>query len=187
VSSFTKEAITGAFLRLIGKKSLEKITVRDIVDECGINRNTFYYHFQDMYAVLEDLCRDIVGQLPTDGSLCETMTCFLEVVGDFATAYTRPAYGLVQSLGYDGFYRYLAPHLQGVVLECLQREHHADGTREYLRHMTMFICHAVIGLTVDVLKSGAAVTGGLSKDLKDILYCLEQNASNRCRQISKSD
>lgn len=43
-----------AFINLAEKKPLSKITVKDIVDECGINRNTFYYHFQDIYALVEE-------------------------------------------------------------------------------------------------------------------------------------
>ena len=34
---------------LMKRKSLEKITVSDIVQNCGLNRQTFYYHFQDKY------------------------------------------------------------------------------------------------------------------------------------------
>ena len=172
MSSFTKKAITEAFLRLIGKKTLEKITVRDIVDECGINRNTFYYHFQDMYAVLEGLCSDVIEQLPANASLSETLVAFLETMGDFAAAYPRSTYGLVLSLGYDGFYRYMAPHLKGVVLQCLLRDQGGEA-REYQRHLTVFICHAIIGVTVDLLKAGPSATGGLSKDVADILRYLE--------------
>ena len=40
-------------MRIAEKKPLQKITVRDIVDDCGINRNTFYYYFRDIYEVAE--------------------------------------------------------------------------------------------------------------------------------------
>ena len=39
----TKDAIAAAFFELLTERSLSKITVKDIVDRCGINRNTFYY------------------------------------------------------------------------------------------------------------------------------------------------
>lgn len=41
----TKEQLTEAFWQLLEKKPYKKITVRDIVDYCQVNRNTFYYHF----------------------------------------------------------------------------------------------------------------------------------------------
>ena len=58
MSQLTKKAIVEATLRLAEKHPLNKITVRDIVEECGITRNTFYYHFHDIYEVLEDAVDD---------------------------------------------------------------------------------------------------------------------------------
>lgn len=48
----TKIKMGNALKELIRKKSFQKITVGDIVAYCEINRNTFYYHFENMYALL---------------------------------------------------------------------------------------------------------------------------------------
>ena len=48
MSQFTKKAIVETFLELLKEHSLDKITVKDIVEKCGINRNTFYYYYQDI-------------------------------------------------------------------------------------------------------------------------------------------
>ena len=45
----TKKAIADAFLRMTGKKPIEKITVTDIVTEAQINKSTFYAHYRDIY------------------------------------------------------------------------------------------------------------------------------------------
>ena len=44
----TKLAIVDTFWQLLEEKPYNKITVQDIVDRCHVNRNTFYYHFQDI-------------------------------------------------------------------------------------------------------------------------------------------
>lgn len=49
----TKNAIIQAFWQLLEEKPYNKITVKDIVDSCQINRNTFYYHFHDIPELLE--------------------------------------------------------------------------------------------------------------------------------------
>ena len=49
----TKEAISEAFCALLSKRTIDKITVKDIVAECGVNRQTFYYHFRDIYDLME--------------------------------------------------------------------------------------------------------------------------------------
>lgn len=52
MANLTKKAIAASVTRLLEKKPLDKITIREITDDCGMTRNTFYYHFQDIY----DLC-----------------------------------------------------------------------------------------------------------------------------------
>lgn len=48
-SLITKKAIADSVKELMKKKDLQKISVADIVERCGINRQTFYYHFKDKY------------------------------------------------------------------------------------------------------------------------------------------
>ena len=62
-TSITKRAIQSAFLELLDQRSLSRITVKDITDICGINRNTFYYHYQDIPALIEEICSDAVEQI----------------------------------------------------------------------------------------------------------------------------
>ena len=49
----TKRAIAYAFKDLLKEKAFNKITVNDIAKECDINRQTFYYHFQDIRDLVE--------------------------------------------------------------------------------------------------------------------------------------
>ena len=48
MSGFTKEIIAKTFTELLDEKPMSKITVKDIVERCGVNRNTFYY--QSLYS-----------------------------------------------------------------------------------------------------------------------------------------
>ena len=77
--SFTKRAIVESFLHVAAKKPLDKITVRDIVDDCGVNRNTFYYYFQDVYAVLEEICHGVFDRLPDGEPLDTTLLAFFDL------------------------------------------------------------------------------------------------------------
>ena len=53
MSQITKRALASALKELLEHKPLNKITIADITEQCGVNRQTFYYHFQDIYALLE--------------------------------------------------------------------------------------------------------------------------------------
>lgn len=57
MAQFTKKAIMKTFLELLNEYSLDKITVKDIVEKCGINRNTFYYYYKDIYDLIDDIFR----------------------------------------------------------------------------------------------------------------------------------
>ena len=56
MSNYTKQALGESLKKLLSEKPLNKITVTEIVNDCGLNRMTFYYHFQDIYDLLEWVC-----------------------------------------------------------------------------------------------------------------------------------
>ena len=56
MSQVTKRALEQSLKNLPLKKPLTKITVGDITEDCGINRMTFYYHFKDIYDLVEWSC-----------------------------------------------------------------------------------------------------------------------------------
>lgn len=53
MSQTTKRALEESLKRMLLKKPLNKITIVDIAEDCGINRMTFYYHFKDIYDLVE--------------------------------------------------------------------------------------------------------------------------------------
>lgn len=52
---YTRKMIREAFIKMLNERPLNKITVKAIVTACGINRNTFYYYYTDVYAVLSEI------------------------------------------------------------------------------------------------------------------------------------
>lgn len=56
MSQITKRALEEALKTMLLKKPIHKITISDIAEKCGINRMTFYYHFKDIYDLVEWSC-----------------------------------------------------------------------------------------------------------------------------------
>lgn len=52
----TKAALEESLKRLLLKKPLDKITITDLTTDCGISRMAFYYHFKDIYDLVEWSC-----------------------------------------------------------------------------------------------------------------------------------
>ena len=51
----TKQAIRQAFIELLNERPLDKISVKDIAERSTVNRNTFYYYYADVYALVEEI------------------------------------------------------------------------------------------------------------------------------------
>lgn len=53
MSTTTKRALAASLKKMLKEKPLEKITVTDICEDCEVNRQTFYYHFRDIYDLVD--------------------------------------------------------------------------------------------------------------------------------------
>ena len=62
MSQLTKRALAESLKALLAQKPLSKITISDITAHCGMNRMTFYYHFQDIYDLIDWICQEEGGR-----------------------------------------------------------------------------------------------------------------------------
>ena len=72
MSEITKRALENALKTLLLKKPLNKITISDVTEECGVNRMTFYYHFKDIYDLVEWCCLEDAGKALQDKKTYDT-------------------------------------------------------------------------------------------------------------------
>lgn len=69
MAAFTKTAIRNSFIKLLNERPISQITIRDIVDDCGVNRNTFYYYFQDLPQLVETIVNEEADRMIRELSL----------------------------------------------------------------------------------------------------------------------
>ena len=151
--SATKKAIVASFLQLIGKKPFDKITVRDIVDDCAINRNTFYYYYQDIYAVLEEICQVAIATVPENAALADTLCSFFSTMVGFTKKYPRAARGLALSFGVEGMERFFGKELDRLILACIERDLAERLTSDGQKHtLSIFLRHAVSGFCITMMR-----------------------------------
>ena len=65
MASRTRNAIMDSCVQLLQERPISKISVKDVVEECGINRNTFYYHFQDLPTPVSYAHLDVYKRQPS--------------------------------------------------------------------------------------------------------------------------
>ncbi|MCM1052784.1 MAG: TetR/AcrR family transcriptional regulator [Ruminococcus sp.] len=53
MAELAKKALANALKEMIKEKDLDSITVKDLTDKCGLKRQTFYYHFKNIYDLIK--------------------------------------------------------------------------------------------------------------------------------------
>ncbi len=56
MTNITKYALEASLKKLLQQKPLDKVTINDLTSDCGISRMAFYYHFKDIYDLVEWVC-----------------------------------------------------------------------------------------------------------------------------------
>lgn len=120
----TRAAIIAAFGDLLEERPLNKITVKDIADRCGVNRNTFYYHFKDIPSLLEET---ITGQadriIRNSSSFGSPIDCIAPLV-QYGAAHKRAILHIYRSTQRESFQAYLdrvAGHIVRQYVETVTR------------------------------------------------------------------
>lgn len=94
-------------LKLLNERPAKQLTVKDIVEDCGINRNSFYYHFADIPTLIEEMITEeaerIIEQHPTIDSIEDC----LQIAVEFALANKKAALHLYNSANRDFFEQHL--------------------------------------------------------------------------------
>lgn len=58
MAGFTRKAIMNSFMKILKEKPFDKITINDITADCGVARMTFYYHFEDIYDMVNYIIQE---------------------------------------------------------------------------------------------------------------------------------
>lgn len=106
MADFTKKAIRDAFIRLLNEKPLKQISIRNIVEECGINRNTFYYHFQDIPQLLESIISEDADRLIMEHPTIDSMEECLDAIINFALKNKNAVLHIFKSVNRDMYEQY---------------------------------------------------------------------------------
>lgn len=150
MSDLTKRAISAALKQLLRKKRLNKITVSDIANECGINRQTFYYHFRDIYDLVEWTCVEDAEKVLRENRAYDTWQDGFAAI--FALAKEDKPFidNIYHSVQYETLVRYLYrlvhPVLKNLIAE-KAKNFAADD--EQVEFVADFYKYAFVGLLLD--------------------------------------
>lgn len=152
---FTKNAIIDSFVGLLNKYPLNKISVKDIVDDCGINRSTFYYYFEDIYALLAELLETETQKvLNVSDSKFSWKDGFLQST-EFAKKNKSAIYHIYNSLSREYLDRYLYSVIEHVLKIVIKKELEGYNVKESdIQIMVDIYKFALVGMIYKWLQSG---------------------------------
>lgn len=161
MANFTEKAIKESFVKLLNTKALNKITVKDIVEDCGINRNSFYYHYQDVPDLLTRLIEEEAEELIEAYPTIETLDSALDVAIEFALANKKAAMHIYNSENRDIFERSLMKVCENCITKYINtmfpQQRLSDDDRRIVIGIIKCECYGVI---IDWMSKG------MNSDLK---------------------
>ena len=130
MSQVTKRALEQSLKNLLLQKSLTKITVKDITEDCGINRMTFYYHFKDIYDLVEWACLEDARKALEEKKTFDTwQQGFLQIFE--AVQANKPfIMNVYRCVHREQVECYLKPLVEHLLLEVIQEEAAEQKVRE---------------------------------------------------------
>lgn len=136
MTNFTKKEIKNTFLKMLEEMPLNQITVKELVRECGINRNSFYYHYQDIPALIEEIVTEDADEIIRTYGTIDSMQTGLKAILEFVSVKRKAILHIFNSVNRDIFERDLWKVCEYVVTQYLKpilsRENVSDFDQEII-------------------------------------------------------
>ncbi|HEX3023391.1 MAG TPA: TetR-like C-terminal domain-containing protein [Lachnospiraceae bacterium] len=155
MSQTTKRALGASLKKLLLKKPLDKITVIDIIEDCEVNRQTFYYHFKDIFDLIEWMCIDEASKALNGKKTYDTWQQGFLQLFDAVLENKQFIMNVYQSVSREQVERYLYEVtynlLAGVVEEQSQGMNVREDDKMFIADFYKF---AFVGLMLDWIRKG---------------------------------
>lgn len=153
----TKKLMADSLKRAMQSKPFSKITVSEIIQDCGINRKTFYYHFQDIYALLKWVFDEEAIQVVRHFDLLENY----EEAIRFGMDYVRENNYIIScthdSIGREEMKRFFYMDFIEIVTSVIEEGEEKVGVvldPEFKRYTAKFYTEALASMLIDWAKNG---------------------------------
>ena len=184
MSNMTKYALKASLKKLLLQKPLDKITINDLTADCGISRMAFYYHFKDIYdlvewSCLEDATKALQGKKTYDTwpeGLMQVFEVVLENKPFILNAY--------RCISRDQIENYLFQLTYSLIMNVVEEQ--AEGVDISVEEKTFiadFYKYSFVGIMLDWIKQG------MKEDYQEIVQrictTMHGNIANSIQNFTK--
>ncbi len=157
----TKKALSQALKKRMETKPFSKITIQEIILDCGINRNTFYYHFHDMRDLLRWTLRHEAVDIVRQYDLASDYEAAILFVIDYLEQNQHMLNCVFDSVGCDEVKSYLRDDFTEIIESVISFEEAAAKARlpeDYRTLLISFYREGISGLIIDYLHNSVDLT-----------------------------
>ena len=155
MSQMTKRALEASLKELLRHKPLDKITVSDLTDHCGVNRMTFYYHFKDIYDLVEWCCEEDAARALAGQKTYDTWQEGLEQIFEVVLKNKPFITNVYHSVSKEKIENYLYKLTYELIIGVVEEKSKGTGlSEENKSFIADFHKYGFVGLMLDWIKQG---------------------------------
>lgn len=151
----TKKLIANSLKKAMKEKPLSKITVSELIRDCGINRNTFYYHFDDIYDLLHWMfANDVIDEVKKFDFIPDSKEAIAYIM-DYVEKNDVILNCAYDSVGRDEMKRFFYDDFVTIVtsiVESAERENNITLNADFKQFVCEFYTEALAGILIDWIK-----------------------------------
>lgn len=167
MANTTKQALEASLKKMMLKKPLAKITIHDITDDCGISRMAFYYHFKDIYDLIEWVCVEDATQALQGKKTCDTWQEGLTQVFEAVLENKPFVLNAYRCISRDQMERFLFKLTYGLIRGVVdEKSKDAPISEQDKAFIAEFYKYSFVGVMLDWIKQGMA------GDYRQIAHCI---------------
>ena len=155
MSEITKKALATSLKKLLSKKELSKIKITNITKDCGVNRQTFYYHFKDVYDLLEWIYMNEVIQSMEGNDTYDTWQQGFLSIFEYVLENKEFVKNTYYSISRDFFLRFIYKQTTVLLMNIIdEKSKGMKVRREDKQFMADFYKYGFVGIMQDWIESG---------------------------------
>ncbi|MCI2057559.1 MAG: TetR/AcrR family transcriptional regulator C-terminal domain-containing protein [Oscillibacter sp.] len=190
MSQSTKNALAESFRKLLSRRSFDKITVKDIVEDCGVNRQTFYYHFHDIYDLVDWIFQDAaenLNRMPLD---YDDWTSGLKVLLEFLQDNRILILNAYNSISHEVVADYVKKGLRPYCASIVERQAETMETmpsEEDRTFTTEFLTLSASGIVMDWISRKMLSKDETMKSMKRLRTAMNGSVQLMLRNLSEDE
>lgn len=181
MAKLTEKAILQTFDDMIREMPFEKITVSALVARCGISSNTFYYHYQDIYALVDAWLQSKIRKYPREAYLSNEWKSILKNCVRDLQDNPKVVSHLFNSISRGRLERYIFQVLEPAVYQMIRERVSRKHVSEQTQHMLVSaFCYSLCGFILKFIYDG--MKADIDEMFDPIIDFLEKSITHYAEQ-----